>query len=218
MLRKALEDARLRGHLGRNVADQAHPPRQRDTAAHGARDKAWTTDQLRTFLTSSADDRPLPVWHLTATTGLRRAEICGLRWAEVELDRARLCAANTITEVRGQLVEQREGKTASASRSLALDPATVTVLRRWRTHQTQERLAAGPAWRDTDLVFTREDGSPHPPKRLSSTFTTQTDRLGLPRIGFHGLRHTYATTAPVAQASPPRSSPTGSGTRRWSSR
>jgi integrase len=202
MLRKALEDARLRGYIGRNVCDQAHPPRQRDTNTRGARDKAWTTDQLRAFLTGSTNDRMLPLWHLAATTGLRRAELCGVRWTDLDLDRSRLHVTGTITEVRGRLIDQDDGKSPSASRSLALDGATVAVLRRWRVQQAEDRLAAGPAWRDTGLVFTRLDGTAHRPKRLSSTFTTQVDLLGLPRIGLHGLRHTYATAALRAGVSP----------------
>lgn len=202
MLRKALEDARLRGYVGRNVCDQANPPRQRDTNTRNARTKAWTTDQLRVFLSGSADERMLPIWHLAATTGLRRAELCGLRWDDLDLDRSRLHVTGTITEVRGRLIVQDDGKSPSATRSLALDPATVGVLRRWRVRQAEERLAAGPAWQDTGLVFTRLDGTAHRPKRLSSTFTIQADELDLPRIGLHGLRHTYATAALRAGVSP----------------
>lgn len=94
------------------------------------------------------------------------------------------------------------GKTIAAERSLALDPATVEVLRRWKVRQTEERLAAGPAWQDTGLVFTREDDTGHRPKRLSSAFTADVDRAGLPRIGLHGLRHSYATAALRAGVSP----------------
>lgn len=87
-------------------------------------------------------------------------------------------------------------------RSLALDGTTVDVLRHWRAQQAEQRLAAGPAWHDTGLVFTRPDGSGHRPKRLSSDFTAQVDDVGLPRIGVHGLRHTYATAALRAGVSP----------------
>ena len=202
MLRKALQDAVDRGYLGRNVADLAHPPTQRAARGRRARDKAWNVDQLRSFVEVTAEDRLGPAWQLMATTGLRRAEVCGLRWSDVDLDRSRLRVAQTITEVRGVLVVQNDGKTDAAERSLALDPRTVAVLRRWKVRQTEDRLAWPGDWQPTGLVFTREDGSGHPPKRLSSAFTSAVDRVALSRIGVHGLRHSYATAALRAGVSP----------------
>lgn len=79
-LRKALQDAVDRGYLGRNVADLANPPTQRDARSKRAREKAWTADVLRSFLADTSDDRLAPLWLLASTTGLRRAELCGLRW------------------------------------------------------------------------------------------------------------------------------------------
>lgn len=201
-LRKALQDAVDRGYLGRNVADLANPPSQRDARSRRARDKAWTADVLGRFLADTSDDRLAPLWLLASTTGLRRAELCGLRWRDVDLDRGRLTVAHTVTEVRGRKIGQDHGKSDAAERSLALDPRTVAALRRWKVQQAEERLAYPGEWPDTGLVFTREDGQGHRPKRLSSTFTTTTDRLGLERIGLHGLRHSYATAALRAGVSP----------------
>ena len=137
-----------------------------------------------------------------ATTGLRRAELCGLRWSDVDLERGWLRIAQTVTEVRGQLVVQNDWKTDAAERSLALDARTVEALRRWRTRQAQERLAWPGEWPGTDLVFTRENGEGYRPKRLSSKFTQAVDRAGLPRVGVHGVRHTAATLALRAGVSP----------------
>jgi integrase len=202
MLRKALQDAGDRGYLGRNVADLANPPTQRDARSVRARDKAWTGDQLRTFFGGTSGDRLAPLWQLVATTGLRRGELCGVRWSDVDLDRGRLVVSRTLTETSAGLVEQVDGKTDAAQRSIALDRQTIETLRAWRTRQTEARLAAGPAWTNSGFVFTREDGTSHRPKRLSSMFTEATDRLDLPRIGLHGVRHSYATLALRAGVSP----------------
>jgi integrase len=202
MLRKSLQDAVERGYLGRNVCDLANPPTQRDARGRRARDKAWTVDQLRTFLAHITDDRDYALWLLIASTGMRRGEVCGLRWDEVDLDRGRVRVARTITEVRGRLVVQDVGKSDAAERSIALDTHTVAALRAWRVRQSEERLAWPGEWFDSGLVFTREDGSGLRPKRLSSTFTRTTARADLPRIGPHGLRHTYATAALRAGVSP----------------
>lgn len=202
-LRKALQDAVDRGYLGRNVADLAHPPTQRDARSVRARDKAWTGDELRAFLEGTAGDRLAPMWRLVATTGLRRAEVCGLRWADVDLERGRIVISHTLTETTtAGLVDQVDGKTDAAQRSIALDRQTVEALRSWKAAQLQERLALGPAWTDSGFVFTREDGTNQRPRRLSSIFSARTDALGLPRIGLHGVRHTYATLALRAGVSP----------------
>ena len=202
MLRKALQDAMLRGYLGRNVCDLANPPTQRDARGRRARDKSWTLDQLRTFLDRTADDRLSPVWTLLATTGLRRAEVLGLRWSEVDLDRGRIRIAQTITEVRGKLVIQADGKSDAAERSIGLDAHTLETLRRWKACQAEDQLSWPGDWPDTGLVFTQRNGEGYRPKRLSSQFTATCDEVGLPRIGAHGLRHTYATAALRAGVSP----------------
>ena len=201
-LRKALEDAMQRGYVGRNVADLANPPTQRAATGRRARDKAWTSTQLRTFLDVTASDRLAPLWHLLSTTGLRRGEALGLRWSDLDLDRSKLRVAQTVTEVRGRLIVQASGKTDAAERTLSLDASTVEVLRRWRLRQLEERMAWPGEWPDGDLVFTRQDGEGLRPKRLSSDFVEAAARAGLPAIGMHGLRHSYATAALRAGVSP----------------
>ena len=157
---------------------------------------------LRGFLADTSDDRLAPLWLLAATTGLRRAELCGVRWSDVDLNRGRVTVAHTVTEVRGRKIDQDHGKSDAAERSLSLDSRTVAALRRWKRRQAEELLAWPVDWPDTDLVFTREDGEGHGAKRLSSTFTEAVDRVGLQRIGLHGLKHSYATAALRAGVSP----------------
>ncbi len=202
MLHKALEDAFQRGYVGRNIAELANPPRVRDVRSKMARDMVWSTDQLRAFLASTTGDRFAPIWHLTATTGMRRAEIAGLRWTDIDFARERLRVVHTVTEVRGRLIQQDDGKTESSERSLSLDPTTIEVLKRWKAKQSQERLAASVAWHDTGSVFTKADGKAIKPQNISNAFTSRVDDLGMVRIGFHGLRHTYATAALRAGVSP----------------
>ena len=83
----------------------------------------------------------------------------------------------------------------SGARSLALDPASVAALRTHHKRQLEERIAWGAAWTgvEADLVFTKEDGGPIHPERLSRYFDARVAKTGLPRITFHGLRHSYVT-------------------------
>jgi integrase len=200
-LHVALEAAVARGYLPRNVADLANPPKARRARSRNARDHCWTRDQLVTFLdhTRASGDRHHALWFLIATTGLRRAEALALRWTDVDLDRARLTIRQTVTVANGVIVWQRDAKSDDSERTIALDTRTVAVLNDHRRRQLEQRLAAGPGWtthpQDHDLVFTRADGTAIPPKRASQLFTRHVDAAGLPRIGVHGLRHSWATLA-----------------------
>lgn len=200
-LHVALEAAVERGYLPHNVADLANPPKANRARSRNARDKCWTRDQLVAFLDHCRDtsDRLYPLWFFIATTGLRRAEVLALRWPAVDLDAGQVTIRETVTVADGVVVWQDDAKSNDSERTIALDGRTVSILADHRKTQLQERLACGPAWstadQDEDLVFTRVDGTAIPPKRASQMFTRRVDATGLPRIGVHGLRHTWATLA-----------------------
>jgi hypothetical protein len=89
-------------------------------------------------------------------------------------------------------------ETATSHRQLALDPFTTTVLKAHRVLQLQDRLAWGPAWIETGLVFTREDGQILHPEHVTKRFARLVRDAGLPPITLHGVRHSYATAALAA--------------------
>jgi len=84
------------------------------------------------------------VWQVIATTGMCRAEVCGLRWDDVDLDRGRIRVAQTITEVRGRPVEQLDGKSDAAARTFAVDGRTLQALHEWRARQAEDELVSAP--------------------------------------------------------------------------
>lgn len=170
---KALSDAVRWGMVSRNVADAADPPR----IATAPR-KTWTPEQASKFLAHVRDDDLYCAYRLAITTGMRRGEIVGLRWQDVDLEAARLSVTRALIVVEGYRVEESEPKTARGRRNIALDQTTVEVLRgRW---------IAVPGERVFPDVH---------PDVLSSAFERHVKRAGLPRISFHDLRHTYATMA-----------------------
>jgi integrase len=91
-----------------------------------------------------------------------------------------------------------EPKSARGRRSLALDPVTVTALRRHRARQLEHKLAVGARYQDSGLAFTWPDGSPIHPRRFSQWFEQHARRAGLPKIRLHDLRHSYASAALAA--------------------
>lgn len=127
-----------------------------------------------------------------ATTGMRPGELLGLRWVDVDLDSGSLAVRQTRVSV-DYAVEVGTPKTERGTRAVALDPASVTVLRAHRSRQLAERLAWGPAWNVTGLVFTREDGTEVHPQRFSQHFRRLAASSGLPPIRLHDVRHSYAT-------------------------
>ena len=166
-LHRAMRDAVRWGYLSRNPVDNADPPRTVDSELLAA--KAWQVGDLKTFLASVHDDRLHPLWLTLALTGLRRGEALGLLWQDVDLKAGRLVVRRSLVPVNAQVVIS-EPKTRRGHRSVTLDPVTVSVLKTWRRQQRDERLEWGPAWTNTGLVFTREDGTAYRPERITQMF------------------------------------------------
>ncbi len=194
---KSAVKARLLNH---NPADQAEPPRM-SAAADGTRAaKTWTAGELAAFLDATHGTREHALWHLLATTGLRRGEALGLAWANVDLDAARITIVRTLIDIHDTEDDRpvwSDPKTAAGRRSVALDPGTVAVLRAHKALRAQDRLIIGTTGNADvdDLVFTRADGRPYHPERLSRSFKSQVRSSCLPEIRLHDLRHTWATLA-----------------------
>jgi integrase len=186
-LRRALRDARADGLVVRNVAAQARPPRARRAEMH-----TWTAAELGTFLASVREDRLYAAWLLLATLGLRRGELLGLRWPDVDLTTGRIAIRNTLVMVDGKPA-MAEPKTAKGRRSLMLAGQVLEAICAHRTHQAAERLSWGADYTDSGLVITTEDGRPMHPETLSGLFIRQAKRAGLPPIRLHDLRHSVAS-------------------------
>jgi integrase len=197
VLSKALADAERWGLVSRNVARLADVP-----AVTRPKLRVWSPEQTRAFLNAVASDRLFAAWLLAATTGMRRGELLGLRWADVDLNAGVLRVAQARVRAGNQVIAG-EPKTARGRRTIALDPATVAALRQHRKRQTEERLLAGPRHTDSGLVFTMPDGSPIHPNRFGLWFRRRTRTAGLPAIRLHDMRHSYAT-AGLAAGVPPK--------------
>jgi integrase len=118
----------------------------------------WDVEQLATFLRASSDDRLFPLGRLAAYTGIRRSELLGLRWEDCDLHAATIAVRRKRVDVGYAMVDEIGSKSDSGVRVIDLDSHTIDVLRRWRRAQKEERMAWGPAWTETRLIFTREDG------------------------------------------------------------
>jgi integrase len=159
----------------------------------------WTADEVRTFLESTAEDRFGTLWQLIFTTGLRRGEALGLRWADVDLDERSMSISQNLVIVRGTpTLSSPKGEL----RQVSLPRTTADVLRHHRVRQDNDRLSAGAAWSDSGLVFTTTLGGPLDPNNVYDRFIESCRRAGMPVIRLHDGRHTAATLALQAGAHP----------------
>lgn len=187
-IHKALADAVDAGVIGSNVAERAKPPRPSRVRAQ--RIECWEPEELAAFLAAVRGDRLEAAWRLAAMTGMRRGEVLGLQWADVDLDGARISIRNAIVTVAYEILES--SPKSHQTRVVDLDPLTVEMLRVHRQRRCEE-LGREPGERE--LVMCAEDGSPIHPQSFSQAFTRVIERASLRRIRLHDLRHTHATIA-----------------------
>lgn len=193
MLHRAFADAVKWRRLTVNPCLSADQPRK-NSAELGL----WSAVQMRHYLESLRGDRLHGAWCLLFTTGLRRGELLGLRWRDLDLTTGRATVRHTVTMVASQ-PESGTPKSVAGGRTISIDPATLSALRALRKLQAAERLLLGAAWLgESDFVMTEPDGSAIHPQVLSRRFKTQAKSAELPIIRFHDVRHSYATAALAA--------------------
>ena len=197
VLRIALAEATRRGLLQRNPATNIKRPK-----VQTAEMKTWTAEEAQRFEESVRGDRLHALWVLAMALGMRRGELLGARWADIDLEGGLLSVRQQLHEVRNGRGVFGKPKTDRSIRRLALDPRIVATLRQHRARQLEERMAWGPGWTDSGLVFTREDGSPIPPRSLTQMFGRLVRQTGLRVLRFHDLRHTHATLSLLANQHP----------------
>ena len=157
----------------------------------------WTPAQTAEFLSFARGHRLYALFHLVALTGLRRGEVCGLRWTDLDLAAGEMSVVRQRRQTAGAAV-LAPPKTRAGIREIALDHTTVTGLRQHHHRQCVEREAAGQRWVETGYVFTFGDGRPLSPDRLTRIFAALVRSSGLPPVTLHGLRHGAATMALAA--------------------
>ena len=158
----------------------AHAPKRRPLTSGEFR--AWNADQLGNFLDLAQSSTHFAALWLAANTGMRRGEVLGLHWNDVDLEAARLSVNRSLVSVAYELHESR-GKTRPARRTIDLDERTVDAL----------RTIPSPGSDAEGYVFCHGDGTPIHLQVLSDAFKRLEGQSGLPRIRLHDPRHTHAT-------------------------
>ncbi len=136
------------------------------------------------------------------SSGLRRGELLGLPWRDLDLEAGTLTVRQSLEET-GAGCTLKQPKTARSRRSLPLGETTVAALKRHRVAQDGQRLALGPLYQDHGLVFASPEGSPWSPAAFSLAFMRLVRRIGLGGTRLHDLRHTHASLL-LAQGGHPK--------------
>jgi integrase len=178
-LEMACEDSRLAANPARYVRMPSQPRRQADT---------WSEAELRRFLAVADADRLAAAWRLTLY-GLRRGEVCGLRWEDVDLDARTVRIGRARVLVNGHVIVKAP-KSERGYRTLPLDDVLAAELRALHKRQAEERLAVGQRYESSGYVVADALGAAPSPEWFSDEFHRLATAAGVPRIRLHDGRHT----------------------------
>ena len=144
-------------------------------------------------LLQTEDDPYRTIFILLLYTGMRRGELMGLEWKDIDFDTGVLsiCRTSQYTKERGTFTDDVKNK--SSHRSMKLPENIIDRLKQYKDWQLEERVKVGDRWQDTDRLFTTWDGAPMSPNSPYFWLQEFTKRHGLPKITVHSLRHTNAT-------------------------
>jgi len=188
VLSEALSHAVKWGLVTRNVAKAVDPPRPERVEMN-----ALDADGVWRLLEAAQGTPYHPMLHLAIYTGMRRSEILGLRWMDVDFRMATISVVQVMHRLRGGRIVFQEPKTQKGRRLVDLSPTAVLALRAHHERQEAKQDMLGLALAGSDLVFSQPDGSPSLPDTLSHAFAKIAARAGLPGVRLHDLRHTHAT-------------------------
>lgn len=187
LLTNTLNAAERQEYITKNPMRAVSPPKKRQREA-----KFYTPEQLGTLLDKAVGTRiELPVY-ICAYLGLRRGELCGLRWSDVDLEHQTITIENTRTQAGKKEIEKGT-KTASSTRTLYLPDTLCDMLKAAKEHQQACRAEYKNVYDDNDYVVVMEDGRPFRPNYLSELFGKFLADNDLPKIVLHELRHTFAS-------------------------
>ncbi|PKM84570.1 MAG: site-specific integrase [Firmicutes bacterium HGW-Firmicutes-11] len=173
-----------------NPCERVKPPRVERKEAR------YLDEHGAALLLSALIDEPVQyrvIVPLLLNTGMRRGELCGLEWPDIDFDNNLLHIRRTSLYLPDRGVFEDETKNSSSNRSIKVPSATMEMLRSYRAWQNERRLELGDQWIQSKRLFTKWNGEPIHPDTISAWFYHFVIRKGLPDISLHSLRHTNAT-------------------------
>ena len=196
VLSQSLKFAVRQGYLGRNPAEMIDPPSPRKKAM-----RTMTPSEVEVLLDMAKDSDYYPAIYTALSTGLRQAELLGLRWRDVDLDMLAISVSQVLYKRRG-VCQFKEPKTSHSRRRVAMTPKLALFLRQYRAEREGLFLVLGKPLTLDSLVFSNIEGKPMDPCVLTHAFGRIVARARLKGVRFHDLRHTFASIMLLRGAKP----------------
>ncbi len=196
LLSQALKYAVRQGYLSRNPCDLVDPP-----AWKGKAMRTLTPAEVGVLFETAEDNYYYPVIYTAVSTGLRQAELLGLRWRDIDLDFLSISVSQVLYKRRG-ICQFKEPKTSHSRRRVAMTPKLALFLRKYKADRERLYRELGKEPTLDDLVFPSIEGKPLDGCVLTHNFTRIAKRAGLNGVRFHDLRHTFASLMLLRGAKP----------------
>lgn len=197
VLSQSLKYAVRQGYLGRNPCDLVDPPKLRKKLM-----RTLTPVEVDVLFLSSTESPYYPVIYTALSSGLRQAELLGLRWRDIDLHGQSISVSQVLYKRRG-VCQFKEPKTAHSRRRVTMTPKLGVYLEAYRTERQAFYAMLGARLELDDLVFANVDGRPIDPGVLSHAFARLVRLAGLGSVRFHDLRHTFASLM-LLRGAPPK--------------
>ncbi len=196
VLSQALKYAVRQGYLGRNPAELVDAPSPRKKTM-----RTLTPDEVEVLLSSVKGEYYYPVIYTAISTGLRQAELLGLRWRDIDLDMLSL-SVSQVLYIRKGIYQFKEPKTAHSRRRVAMTPKLATYLRQYKKERETLYWQLDREFTLDTLVFATHEDKPIDARILSHAFGRMAKRANLGGVRFHDLRHTFASLMLLRGAKP----------------
>ena len=196
ILKQALKYAVRQGYLGRNPCDLVDPP-----SPKGKPMRTLTQSEVTALLTAASSNSRYPVVYTAVSTGLRQAELLGLRWRDIDIASRSISVNRALYKRRG-VCQFIEPKTAHSRRRVSMTSKLVEFLAEYRLDRERLYHQMGRTISLDDLVFANHEGKPIDPGVLTHNFARIAKRAGLQGVRFHDLRHTFASLMLLRGAKP----------------
>ena len=196
VLSQSLKYAVRQGYLGRNPAELVDAPSPRKKAM-----RTLTPSEVEVLFDTARDSYYYPIYYTAVSTGLRQAELLGLRWRDIDLDMLSISVSQVLYKRRG-ICQFKEPKTAHSRRRVAMTPKLALFLREYRTEREWLYQQLGKQLTLDNLAFTSVEGRPIDPCVLTHAFTRMARQANLNGVRFHDLRHTFASLMLLRGAKP----------------
>jgi integrase len=196
VLSQSLKFAVRQGYLGRNPAELVDPP-----SPHKKTMRTLTPYEVEALFDMAAGSYYYPVIYTAVSTGLRQAELLGLRWRDIDLDMLSISVSQVLYKRQG-VCQFKEPKTQHSRRRVAMTPKLAYYLREYRAERESLYQRLGKPLNLDDLVFTSIDNEPLNASVIAHNFHKIAIRAGLTGVRFHDLRHTFASLMLLRGAKP----------------